>query len=79
MCGKNVSIYVVHIPRKFIKNMYFLLMPQSPTQNSRQNFLKICIAQDEMGGGNYDFFCQNPIRKYEDNLEHEFIYILYDL
>ena len=79
MCGKNFSIYVVHIPRKFIESMHFLRMPRSPTQNARQNFLKICFPQDEMGGGNYNFLYQNSIRKYEDDLEHEFIYILYDL
>ena len=53
-------------------------MPQSPTQNSRSNFLKIYFPQDERGGGNYDLLYQNSIRKYEDDLEHWFNYILYD-
>ena len=41
--------------------------------------LKICFPQDEKGGENYDLLYQNSIRKYEDDLEHLFIYILYDL
>ena len=44
-------------------------MPQLPTQNSSQDFLKICFLQDERGGENYDLFYQNSIRKYEDDLE----------
>ena len=48
----------------------FLLMPESPTQNSRWNFLKIYFPQDKRGGGNYYLLYQNSIRKYEDDLEH---------
>ena len=48
----------------------FLFMPQSTTQNSRLNFLKICFPQDERDGGNYNLLYQNSIRKYEDDLEH---------
>ena len=48
----------------------FLLMSQFPTQNSTQNFLKICFRQAERGGENYDLLYQNSIRKYEDDLEH---------
>ena len=43
------------------------------------NVLRICFPQDKRGGGNYDLLYQSPIRKYEDDLEHMFIYILYDL
>ena len=57
----------------------FLLMPQFPTQNSRQDFLKICFHQEKRGGENYGLLYQNSIRKYEDELEHYAIYILYDL
>ena len=56
-----------------------LLMPQSPTQNSRQNLLKICFPQDGKGEGNYDLLYLNSIRKYRDDLEHQFIYISHDL
>ena len=48
----------------------YLLIPQFPTQNSSQNFLKICFPQAERGGENYDLLYQNSIRKYEDDLEH---------
>ena len=57
----------------------FLLMPQFPTQNSRQDVLKICFTYDERGGENFDLLYQNSIRKYEDDLERRVIYILYDL
>ena len=32
----------------------------------------------ERGGENYDWLYQNLIRKYEDDLEHQVIYILHD-
>ena len=48
----------------------FLLMPQFPTHNSRQNFLKICFPPTERGEGNYDLVNQNSVRKYEDDLEN---------
>ena len=57
----------------------FLLMPQFPTQTSRQNFWKICFPQDERVGENYDLLYQNSVRKYEGDLEHWAIYILHDL
>ena len=68
MCGKN---YGVLIPRKYIEYKDFLLMPQFPTQNSRQNFLKICFPKQK--GVEKIMTClfyQNSIRKYEDDLEH---------
>ena len=48
----------------------FLIMPQFPTQNSGQNFLKICCPKAERGGENYDLLYQSLIRKYEDDVEH---------
>ena len=57
----------------------FLLMPQFPTQKSRQDFLKICPSQYERGGVNYDLLYQNSAKKHEDDLEHNVIYILYGL
>ena len=54
-------------------------MVQSPTEMSRYNFLKICFTHDERGGENYDLPYQNSVKKEEDDLEHWFIYILYEL
>ena len=47
----------------------FLLMLQFPSQNSRQNVLKICFSQDETGGENYDLLYQKSIKKYVEYLE----------
>ena len=33
----------------------------------------------EKGGENYDLLYQNSVRKYEDDLEQQVIYVLYDL
>ena len=52
-------------------------MPQSPTQNSRYNFLKVCSPLDEKGGENYYLLYQNLIRKYEDVLEHYLYFALF--
>ena len=57
----------------------FFLMHQFLTQNSRYKFLSFPQVQITKGGGNYDLLYQNSTRKYEDDLEHWFIYILYDL
>ena len=70
MWAKKFSIYGVHILRKRIESMHFYSCPSSPIQNSRQNFLKYCFAQDERGGENYDLLYQNSMRKYENDLEH---------
>ena len=56
-----------------------LVMPQFPTKNSRQEFLKIRFPKDKVGGEKYDLIYQNSLRKYEDDLEHLVIYIWYDL
>ena len=69
MCGIKFSIYGVQISRKCIESMHFYSRSSSPTQNSGQNFLKICFAQEESGGENYDLLYQNSMRKYEDDLE----------
>ena len=70
-----------HIWEKNLENApnRFLLISQFPTQNSRQDFLKICFPEDERGGENYDLLYQNSIRKYEDELECRVIYILHEL
>ena len=55
-------------------------MATFPTQNARHQFLKICFPQQQKQvGENYDFLFKNSVGKYEDTLEHEVIYILYDL
>ena len=66
MCGKKLSIYGDHIPRRCIESMHFHLCPGK----YKQDFLKICFLQDEEGGENYDLLYQNSIRKYKDDLEH---------
>ena len=58
MYGKNVSIYVAHIPIKCIEYMHFYPC-QFPTQNSRQDFWKISFPQDKSGGENHDLFYEN--------------------
>ena len=75
--GKNSQIMVFTLLENALNR--FLVMPQFPTQNFRQDFLKICFPQDESGGENYDLLNQNSIRKYEGDLEHRVIYILYGL
>ena len=52
-----------------------------------ENAWNLCIftqfyfppSQDERHGEKCDLLYQNSIRKYEDDLEHQVIYILYDL
>ena len=61
----------------FLENALNLCMPQSPTQNSRYNFLKVCSPQDEKGGENYYLLYQNLIRKYKDFLEHYLYFTLF--
>ena len=60
-------------------NLGIFIHAPVPTQNSRQNFLKICFPQPKKGGENYDLLYQNSVRKYKDDLEHWVIYILYNL
>ena len=67
--------FIVFTRQKMHSIYTFLLMPQSSTQNSRQNFLRICFPQDKRSGELY----QNSIGKYEYDLESYFIHILYDL
>ena len=39
----------------------------SPRQHSFENLF---LRTAERAGGNYDFLCQNSVRKYEDDLEN---------
>ena len=47
-----------------------LLIPRFPTQNSTQNYFKICFPKYQKGAENYDLLYQNSIRKYEDDLQN---------
>ena len=69
MCRKNLSIYGVHIPTKCIESMHFSSCP------SPQNL----FPQGERGGENWDLLYQTSVRKYEDDLKHQVIYVLYVL
>ena len=40
-------------------------------------FVHLFSTAAERGGENYDLLYQNSTRKYEDDLEHQVIYILY--
>ena len=50
--GKYFNLWCSH-SQKMHWIYVFLLMSQFPTQNSRQNHLKICFPQEKRGGGNY--------------------------
>ena len=66
----------------FLENeLNLCIFTHSPVPHSKlqADFLKICFPQAKRDGENYDSLYQNSIRKYEDDLEHYFIYILYDL
>ena len=78
MHGKTFQFMMFRLLENAL-NRFLLFLPQFPTQNSRQDFLKICFPQDKKGGEKYDLLYQSSIRKYEDDLEHKVIYILYDL
>ena len=71
MCGKNFSIYGVHIPRKSLNLCFFT---HAPVHHSKLlvNVLKICFPQDrrEGVGGSYNLLYQNSVRKYEYALEN---------
>ena len=49
-----------------------------PLKTPGRNFWKSVSSKTEEAGGSYDLLYQNSIRKYEDDLEHQFISIWYD-
>ena len=50
------------------------------THSARQHsFENLFLPTAERGGENYDLLYQNSVGKYEDDLEHQVFYILYDL
>ena len=61
-----------------IESVPFYSCPSAFTENFWQNFLKICFPQNRRGGRKLDLLYQNSIRKYEDDLEHQFFSIWYD-
>ena len=57
-----------------------VLIIREITPPPRQHFLENLFSSTaERDGRNYDLLYQNSIRKYEDDLEHQVIYILHDL
>ena len=70
MCGKNFSIYGVHI-RKSIESMHFYSYPSSPLKTPGKIFWKSVSpkGQEQRGGAEETMICLNK-RKYEDDLEH---------
>ena len=48
----------------------------SPRQHCFENWFPLTAGR---GGGNYNLLCQNSVRKYEDGMDREVFYILYDL
>ena len=69
LVGKNFQFMMFLFPENAL-NLCIFTHAQVPTQNSRQNYLKICFRKGEMGGENYGLLYRNLIRKYEDDLEH---------
>ena len=67
MCGKNFSIYGVHIPRKSLNLCFFT---HAPVPHSKLLVEFFVSPKTEGVGGSYDLLYQNSIRKYEDDLEH---------
>ena len=77
MCGKKFTIYSVHIPRKSL-NLYFFTHTSVPHSKLVVEFFENLFPKDRRGGRSYDLLYQNSIRKYKDDLEHQFISIWYD-
>ena len=77
---ENFSIYSIHIPRKCIESMHFHSCHSPPLKTLGRIFGKSVSPKNEgVHIGSYDLLYQNSIGKYEDDLEHQFIYILHDL
>ena len=69
MCGKEFSIYGIHIPRKSL-NLCFFTRAQVPHSKLLVEFF--VSPKTEGVGRSYDLLYQNSIRKYEDDLGHFF-------
>ena len=67
MCGKNFSIYGVHISRKSLNLCFFT---HTPVPHSKLLVEFFVSRNTEGAGGSYDFLYQNSIKKDEDDLEH---------
>ena len=64
----------------FIESMHFHSCHSPPLKTLGRIFGKSVSPKNEgVYIGSYDLLYQNSIRKYEDDLEHQFIYILHDL
>ena len=67
--GKFFNLWCSH-SQKIIESMLFYSCPTPPLKTPGRIF---CFPQDRSGGGSYDLLYQNSIRKYEEDLEHQFI------
>ena len=76
---KDTSFHVsINFLQCFIslQNACFCYLCPSPSfRTPGKTFLKICFPQDERGGGNCDLLYQNSVRKYENDLEHQLVYL----
>ena len=68
MCGKKFSIYGA----KNTLNLCIFTHAPVPRSKIQEEFFENLVPakQGRQGGGNYDLFYQNPMRKYEDGFEH---------
>ena len=79
MCGKNLSIYGVRIPRKCIEieSMDFYSRPSSTIKTPGRIFWKSISTNTKWVEKTMIWFIKNSIKKYQDDLEHWFIYIIF--
>ena len=61
------KIYGVHFPRKLLNLCFFT---HNPVPHSKLLVEFFVFPKTEGVEGSYDLLCQNPIRNYEDDLEH---------
>ena len=78
MLKQLLNLWSSHSQRMNSIQIFYLILP-FPTPIYRQNFMDSWGTTAERGGKNYDLLYQNSIRKYEDDLQYQIIYILYDL
>ena len=77
--GKIFQVMVFRFLKNALNLRSFTHAQVPHSKLSVEHILKICFLQDGRGGRRYNLLYQNLIRKYEDDLEHWFIYVLYDL
>ena len=67
MCGKNFSIYGVHILPKCIECIIFTDVPVPNLKLQIEFFENLFSPKTGRGEGSYDLLHQNLIRQYEDD------------